>query len=284
MRMTRLAPGAGAVARLRSSLESLTPALQRVAEFALEQPENVIYLSVTELAERSGSGEASVIRLCRDLGYQGFQDFKLSLTADLAASNVSQPSSELEGTLGIIAHAVHTAERALEETAQILEPDTVDRVVDALEVASRIEVYGVAASGVTAQDFAYKFLRLGLNAMAHTDPHLAAMSAANLTKNTVAIGISRSGSTKDTVHALELAKCAGAFTVAVTHRSRSPITAAHAVLYTSSPESPTEGGAVSSKVGQMLVLEVIFTALLARLKHGRESVRRTAEAVVDKSF
>lgn len=282
--MTRFAPTAGTVARLRSSLQSLTPALQRVAEFALEQPEDVIYLSVTELAERSGSGEASVIRLCRDLGYQGFQDFKLSLTADLAASNVTSPSSDLEGTPAIIAHAVHSAERALEETAQILEPETVDRVVDALETAKRIEVYGVAASGVTAQDFAYKFVRLGLNALAQTDPHLAAMSAANLTRNTVAIGISRSGSTKDTVHALELARRTGAFTVAITHRSRSPITAADAVLYTSSPESPTEGGAVSSKVGQMLVLEVIFTALLARLKGGREAVRRTAEAVVDKSF
>ena len=282
--MTRFAPTAGTVARLRSSLPSLTPALQRVAEYALEKPEDVIYLSVTELASLSGSGEASVIRLCRDLGYQGFQDFKLSLTADLASSNVSSPSSALQGTPAIIAHAVHSAERALEETAQILEPQTVDRVVDALEAAGRIEVYGVAASGVTAQDFAYKFVRLGLNALVHTDPHMAAMSAANLGKNTVAIGISRSGSTKDTVRALELAQRAGAFTVAITHRSRSPITAADAVLYTSSPESPTEGGAVSSKVGQMLVLEVIFTALLARLKGGREAVRRTAEAVVDKSF
>lgn len=282
--MNRPAPGAGTVARLRSSLRSLTPALKRVAAFALEKPEDVIYLSVTELASLAGSGEASVIRLCRDLGYQGFQDFKLSLTADLATSNVSTPPATLEGTPGIIAHAVRTAERALQETAQILEPETVDRVVNALVRARRIEIYGVAASGVTAQDFAYKFVRLGLNAIAYTDPHMAAMSAANLTKNAVAIGISRSGSTKDTVHALEVANRAGAFTVAVTHRSRSPITAVDAVLYTSSPESPTEGGAVSSKVGQMLVLEVIFTALLVRLEHGREAVRRTAGAVVDKSF
>jgi DNA-binding MurR/RpiR family transcriptional regulator len=147
-----------------------------------------------------------------------------------------------------------------------------------------VEVYGVGASGVTANDVAYKFLRLGIPAFAYTDPHLATMAASNLEAGAVAIGISRSGSTVDTVRALDAARAGGAFTVAVTHRARSPITAAGAILHTSSPESPLSGGAVSSKVGQLLVLEVLFTALLLRYPGAGTAVQRTAAAVVEKSF
>lgn len=276
-------PQPGAVARLRAEAESLTPALQRVARYAAANPELVIYQSVTELAELSGAGEASVIRMCRDLGYAGFQEFKLALAADLAATDAAG-APPAEGTRGLIAAALHGAGYALEETAAVLDPREVDRVVEAVAAAPRLEVYGVGASGVTAQDFAYKFLRLGLPAQAFADPHLAAMAASNLPAGAVAIGISRSGSTVDTVRALELARAAGAFTVALTHRARSPLASADAVLHTSSPESPLTGGAVSSKVGQLLVLDVLFTALLARLPGAREATGRTAAAVADKSY
>ena len=276
-------PQPGAVLRLRAELDNLTPALGRVARYAAANPELVVYQSVTELAELSGAGEASVIRMCRDLGYAGFQEFKLALAADLSATEALE-APEPEGTRGLVASALHGARYALEETAAVLDPLEVDRVVEAVLSAPRVEVYGVGASGVTAQDFAYKFLRLGLSAQALTDPHLAAMAASNLPAGAVAIGISRSGSTVDTLRALELARAAGAFTVALTHRARSPLASADAVLHTSSPESPLAGGAVTSKVGQLLVLDVLFTALLARLPGAREAAGRTAAAVADRNY
>ena len=277
----------GALVRLRHGLEALTPALQRVARYAAEHPEAVIYQTVTELADASGAGEASVIRACRDLGYSGFQDFKLALAVDLAGRGVAQPEAAgavPHDTIGIINFAAYVSKEALDATAGILDPDAVDRVTAAIGSAPRIEVYGVGASGITAQDFAYKFLRLGLPVVAILDPHLAAMSAANLPAGAVAIGISRSGSTMDTIVALQTARAVGAYTVALTHRARSAITFADAILYTSSPESPLSGGAVSSKVGQLLVLEVLFTALMLRMPSAADAVRRTAQAVADKSL
>jgi DNA-binding MurR/RpiR family transcriptional regulator len=84
---------ASPLAQLRSVQSSLTPVLERIAAYALSHPHKVIYHTVTELAEASGTSEASVIRFCRDLGYAGFQDFKLALAVDLASHPVA-PSDD----------------------------------------------------------------------------------------------------------------------------------------------------------------------------------------------
>lgn len=111
------------------------------------------------------------------------------------------------------------------------------------------------------------------------------MSAARLTETSVAIGVSSSGSVVDTVYALQTARAAGAFIVALTNRAKSPMTAtSSAVLLASNPESPLTGGAIPSKIGQLLVLDVLFSSLLSSYESGLTAVQKTAEAVVDKSY
>lgn len=275
----------GILARLRATLPGLTPALQRIAEYALDAPDKVLYHTVTELAEAASSSEGSVIRFCKDMGFSGFQDFKLALATDLA----SAPRESASGVLGepgnIITNAVQHAETAIRETGQLLDLSEIEQTTAQLLLADRIDVYGVGASGVIAHYVHYKLLRLGLNVQAFVDPHLAAMSAAYLTKASVAIGVSSSGSVVDTVHALQTARVAGAFTVSLTNRAKSPMTAiSDAVLLASNPESPLTGGAIPSKIGQLLVLDVLFSSLLSQRSSGLTAVQKTAEAVVDKSY
>lgn len=273
----------GTLARLRATIPGLTPALQRIAEYALEAPEKVIYHTVTELAEAAHSSEGSVIRFCKDLGFSGFQDFKLALATDLAAAPRDK-ALNIPGEQGIITAAVQHAQTAIRETAQLLELSQVEKVAAQVLSAERIDVYGVGASGVIAHYVEYKLLRLGLNVQAFVDPHLAAMSAARLTGASLAIGVSSSGSVIDTVYALQTARAAGAFTVALTNRAKSPMTAsASAVLLASNPESPLTGGAIPSKIGQLLVLDVLFSSLLSNAD-GLEAVQKTAGVVVDKSY
>ncbi len=273
----------GALSRLRAQLDLLTPALRRVAAHALAHPFEVIYQTVTELAEASGSGEASVIRLTRDLGFLGFQDFKLALAADLA--HEPTPEGTAETPADLILQAVRRTQTAIAETHKVLEADALGAVLDLLAGARAVLVCGQGASGVTAQDYAFKLLRLGVPVWAPGDAHLAAMQAATLPAGSVALGISRSGSTTDTVHCLRQAKLAGARTVAITHRAKSPITRhADLTLYTASPEDPLGGGAVATTVGQLLVLEALYRGLTLRLPHASESLRLTAAAVTEKSY
>lgn len=269
----------GALARLRAAEPHLPPALQRIALSVLGQPAGAVYQSVTELAEQAGAGEASVIRLCRDLGFRGFQDFKLALAVDLAATGRPREDDN------VVAEAVTQAHDVLEATRQVLSPEVLTQAALALMAAPRIEVTGQGASGVTALDFAYKLLRLGLPAQGHQDAHLAAMAAAVLPPGGVVIGVTRSGSTVDTVHALRLAQSAGRVAIAVTQHSRSPAAqAASWVLLSSGVEGPLAGGSISSKISQLLVLEALHLTLVRRLPGADAAIQATAEAVVDKSY
>ena len=280
--------GAGALSRLRAGLPYLSPALKRLAEAVLATPKEVVYQSVTELAEGAGVGEASVIRLCRDLGFKGFQDFKLALAADLAVrpqgenGNGNADDTDLESVLDRV---TREAQGALGETRAMLGGAGLEPILSALLRTDQLLIFGAGASGVTAQDFAYKFLRLGYRVLAPADAHLAAMTAATLPKEAVVIGISRSGSTLDTVRVLDLANAAGTTTVVVTQRPRSPAAnAAKHALYTAHPESPLTGGSISSKMGQLLLLDALFAALLTRRPDAEARVAATARAVTDRNY
>lgn len=276
-------PG-GALGRMRAQQDFLSPSLRRVTEYVLGHPESVVYQTITELADAVGVGEATVTRLCRKLGFPGFHAFKISLTLDQAnASDEELPQGE--GVADLAAQATYHVTSALEETRRIIDAEAVERVAQAIARAPRVDVTGQGNSGFTAQFFAHKLMRLGVAAVSHPDPHVAAVSASTLPHEGVLIGITRSGSTIDTVQALKVAGERGAYTVAITNRASSPVTHfAREVLYTASPEGPLAGGAISSLTSQVLVLEVLYLALLPLLPGASESIRTTAESVVEKKF
>ena len=260
--------------------------MQRIATRVLESPETAIFQSVTEFADAAGSSEASVIRFCRLLGFRGFQEFKLKLALDLGASSALPSRSEQANTTADIIHQLtQDSLTALSETSHLLDPEAVDRATDAILAARRVEMYGVGTSGISAQYLEHKLTRLGLASKSIQDPHLAAMSASQLGPDAVAIGVSSSGSTHDTIHTLKLARQVGAFCVAVVNHRKSPLASvAHCVLLASSHEPPLLEGAGPSKTSQFLLFEVLFSTLAKKHAGAQEAIRQTAESVVDKVF
>ena len=234
------------IARLRVASHAMSPALARIAAYVLARPERVLSQTITELAEQAGSSEASVIRLCRDQGFGGFQQFKLALASELA---VTLARSEEAGAQDAIGKLVARAVGALQETGELLDRGVVAEVAARLAAARRIVVTGVGASAITADYAHYKLVRLGLPGTACADPHLAAMAATGLGEDDVLLVVSSSGSTMDSVRVAEIAARRGAFVAAITNRTRSPLVAAcKAVLVASWPETPLTGGALPSKI------------------------------------
>jgi RpiR family carbohydrate utilization transcriptional regulator len=276
----------GVLTKLRALLPDLSPALSRIAGYAVQYPDRVLYHTVTELAEASGSSEGSVIRFCHDIGFSGFQDFKLALAIDLSNSPTATAAlSDDQGEEDLVNSVLSHTATAIQETGLLLDREAMDTVAHRIRAARRVDIFGVGASGIIARYFHYKLVRLGLVAQALEDPHLAAMSAASLDDTCVAIGISSSGSIIDTVHTLQVAKQAGAFTIAVTNRPKSPLTAwADAILVASNPESPLTGGDVASKIGQLVLLDVLFSVIIYQDKERTAAIQATAAAVVEKSY
>ncbi|EYB69222.1 RpiR family transcriptional regulator [Deinococcus phoenicis] len=273
-----------ALARLHAEQAQLPPTLGRIATYVLAHPEEVMYQTITELAGAAGVVESAVTRLCRRLGFSGFHAFKIALSGDVSQTQRHQTQGGPEAT-DPLSVAARQAVQAIEGTRQTVDPAALERVARAIAGAVRVDVVGQSNSGLSAQFLANKLARVGVPAVAYTDPHLAAVAASTQSAQGVVVGLTRSGSTIDTVQTLRLAATRGAFTVAVTHRVSSPITRhAREVLSTSSPEAPLAGGAISSLVSQVLLIEALYLTLLPLLPGAGAFLRETAESVVDKKY
>ncbi|MDR7314601.1 MurR/RpiR family transcriptional regulator [Brevibacillus nitrificans] len=274
--------------QIQSLLPSFTKSEQKVAHIVLNQTESVIYSSVIDLAEKAEVGETTVLRFCRKIGFRGYQEFKLALAQELV-----NPVKNLHGevgeddSLGILTQKVTATNRqAIEDTSTLFDLEQLERCIELLGNAGTIHFYGVGTSAVTAQDAKYTCLRIGLRVDAFTESHLQAMAAATLGPGDVAVGLSVSGSTKDTIDSLKVAKEAGATVICITHYRRSPITnVADITLLTAAQEGPLQGGSLAAKMAQLHVLDVIATALTMRNKEKALMYKeRTAKAVLARKY
>ncbi|MDC3413820.1 MurR/RpiR family transcriptional regulator [Aquibacillus sp. 3ASR75-11] len=267
---------------INSYYPSLTKSAQKVADFVLENLDQVMYYSVTDLADEVGVGETTVLRFCKKIGFKGYQEFKLSI-----AQNVpnEQESDEPESPNLIQSISTNTIQ-AIKHTASMISESDLNSAVRLLEDANSIHFFGVGTSGLTALDAKSRFLRIGRRTESITDSHLQAMTAATLSEGDVVVGISVSGSTRDTVRSLEIAKENGAKIIAITYYSRSPITQlANIVLNGGGKESPLEGGSLTAKMSQLFVIDLLCTGMALLNKDSSiDMKRKTASAVVDKIY
>jgi len=276
--------------RIRALAPSLAPAERRVAERVLADPAAASASTITSLAHDCETSETTVIRFCRAIGFTGYPALRLALAAENGRSDPGD-ARELTGDIAadddldkVVAKIAFADARAVEETAQQLDLDALHEVIDALVAARRVDVYGVGASGFVALDFQQKLHRIGRVAFAWTDPHIALTSAALLTEDDVAVAISHSGATQDTLDALALAHRSGATTVALTNFPRSPLARrADHVLTTAARETTFRSGATASRLAQLTVVDCVFVGVAQRtFATTQRALEVTHEAVADR--
>lgn len=273
---------------LSSIYSSLTKSEQKVADVVLKNPESAVFYTITDLAEQAEVGDTSVIRLCRKLGFKGYQEFKLSLVQVLS-SPTEQVHGEIEegDSLDEIIQKITALNTAtLQNTSSLLQADQLQKAMDAIIGARKLYFFGVGSSGYTAMYSKYRFMRLGFQVDCAEDAHIIAMNAALAQKEDVVFGISSSGSTKDLVDAVQIAKENGALIICLTNHARSPITHhADVVLLATAKETPLQGGAFSSKLAQIHVMDILSTAIAIRQKERTyTALEKTAKAVLDKLY
>ncbi|MEW6048954.1 MAG: MurR/RpiR family transcriptional regulator [Bacillota bacterium] len=273
---------------IRDIRPNLAPAEQKVADYVLSHAPEVVYASVTSLAEACGVSESTVIRFCHATGFKGYQELKLTLARDLAQPpGTIEENIELSDDLPtVVTKVTANSVQCLYDTQRLLDVSQLRRAVDAIAGASRVNFYGVGGSGASALQAAYKFLRIGVQSYAYVDGHLQAMAAATLGPGDVAVGISQSGSTKDVVEACTRARESGATVIGITGHVRSPLAkVAGIVLVTATREAPLGSDAIRSTIAQLYVIDLLFTGVcMARYDRAMEYTGKTAEAVLTKLY
>jgi len=270
------------LSKIKAARDTLRKSEQKVADVVIADPDASVQSSIQAIATRAGVSEPTVIRFCRALECVGFQQFKLKLAQDLARRGTffyqdvtaEDSSRELANKLldGAIASLVQIREQINE--------DALDQAIALYEQCNRVELYGSGGSAVVAEDAQLKFFRLGKPAIAYSDPHIQHAAAALLDKGALVIAISHSGRSSDILKTVEIARQAQAKVISVT-ATRSPLAQCSDIALTVDVNEDSDiFSPVKSRLGQMVVLDVLAVGVAVRGgDHMLEQLARARRAI-----
>jgi len=252
--------------RIRQMRDALTPAERRVADLAINHPRSIINDPIIDIARKADVSQPTVIRFCRSLGCQGLSDFKLKLATGLT------------GTIPLSHSQVHLGDTATDFGAKVLDNtvsailqlrerlnfDQVERAIDLLSGARRIEFYGLGNSSIVAQDGHYKFFRFGIPTIAYSDLYMQAASAALLGKGDVIVAISKSGKAPELLRVLEVAMQAGAQVIAITSSNTPLVKKATVALETDHIEIRESQLSMISRILHLVMIDMLAVGVAIR--------------------
>ncbi|SEJ16266.1 transcriptional regulator, RpiR family [Arthrobacter sp. yr096] len=275
--------------RIRSLLPALRPSERAVAELVLADPSRAAMMSIGDLAEHGGTSTTSVVRFYKKVGYRGYSDLRLDLAretareslANNAPTGVYEDINTSDSLRDIVSKIAYNETMSIADTAQVLDVDQLAEAVEAISRSRKIDIFGVGAGGLVGQDLQQKLHRIGLTSFTWPEVHVALTSAALLDDDGVAVAISHSGATVDTVDFLKAAKDTGATTIAITNHADSPLgRTAHIVLSTAARETPFRPGAMGSRIAQMMVVDCLFVGVAQHSYEASIAALRKTHAAV----
>ena len=244
---------------INNALPSMRKSERKVGQFVLAKPREVIRMRIVDLAEQSEVSEPTVIRFCRAIGCNGFQDFKLALAQQLASSpSYGQIAvTDTDSTAQYSFKAFDATIDSLLKVRDHLNLEMLDCAVQILCSAQRVEFYGFGASAAVAFDAQHRFFRLQLATAAYSDPHLQNMSATSLSPNDVVVAFSQSGRTRALLDSIELVKKRGAQVISLAPSETPVSNAATIPIMIDVKEDIQIYTPLSSRIAHLAVIDVL---------------------------
>lgn len=278
----------GFFTRLNVAMPKLRDSEKKIVEFIQNNQEEIIHLSITEVAERSETSESSVVRLCKRLGYKGFQDMKIHLAKEVIepVKQIHEVIEKGDNVMTIKKKVFQSNIQALYDSLEVCDDEQLVKAVEAIRKARTIEFYGTGGSGTVALDAQHKLLKLGIKSSAYIDPTLQAMSASMLTEEDVVVGISHTGSNTDVLNSLKIAKESGATLICITNASKSPITTiSDIILQTASNETLFRTDAIASRIAQLTIIDILVAATAnEKYEFYYQNLQKTRKSTIDKKL
>ena len=255
--------------KIKAYLRSLNTAEKKVAKYILEKPDNVLEMTISELATESSVSESTVFKMCRTLDFNGFRDFKITLARQYRGPEsfpiADEPIKRTDSAESIAYKAFQFSIDALNSSLKTLDYAELERAYKALKDARRVLVISIGISRTTSIFAADKFSFFGIDAVAATDAHVQAMRASLLTVRDVLFAFSRSGDTRDTIEAVKIAKEKGATIIGVTNNLRSYFAKLLDIqLLVESKDSKFRWDVLASRIEHFCVVDAIYMMLAAR--------------------
>ncbi len=276
LRSLDAAQGSTILSQVQRALPQLSPAEQRVANHVLSHPRSALNDPIAQLAKVANVSQPTVIRFCRSLGCEGLSDFKLRLASGLSGTipithtQVTNEDSMLELGVKVLGNTAS----AILQVRDHLNRETIDNAIELIANAARVEFYGVGHYGTVADDAQFKFLRIGVSAMAYTDPRLQQLAAGLSDSNVVTVVISSSGRIDELLRVVEKAKERGSTVIAITS-SQSPLARkADLTLVLDHVEDVSTHVPMIGRILHLLMIDILVVGVT--LRRGEENLPKLA--------
>lgn len=270
---------------LQNMLDQLPASERKIAQYILENPRSILNSTVNDIGTQAKTSGAAVIRLCKSLGLNGFQDLKVRIAGDLVKPVAEQGYRDIEpdeSYYSIVQKTTSNSIQSIRDSEEIINYEELERAVQTLLLAQNVHFFGIGASNIIAKDAQQKFLRIQKNATAFTDTHLVATLIANASKNDVVFAISHSGETAEVVKVMALAKERGVKTISLTKYGQCSVASlADIKLFTSySGEAAFRSAATSSRLAQLYMMDILFLSM-ATVQYDQtiQAIDQTREAI-----
>lgn len=272
--------------RINSRRSSMTGTMARIADFLVQNPKAPLRYSIKELADKAQTSPATVTRFCRQLGYSGYVPFRVSVAADVGRSDSQtswhtdigrefQPDDSAEDVLSSLLNSHH---RSLVETAEGLNLKAIKVISQHMALARHIDIYGVGGSAVIGDELRARLYRIGLPVHSWSELHAGLTSASLQGPDCVAIGISNTGRTEQTLEMVRAARRSGATTIGISSDPDSTLLAdVDFALVSSAHERFLQPDDLSAKHSQLLVIDLLYL-LIAQENFSRTTGSLAASA------
>ncbi|MFR8034695.1 MAG: MurR/RpiR family transcriptional regulator [Lachnospiraceae bacterium] len=258
-------------AKIQGVYTGLRPSEKKAADYFLHYHQSMEKLRIEDVAKKAEVSQPTILRFLKALGYQGFKEFKYALIQEEAREEQKEEDAiELYGFRlskkdmleQIPGKVIATSIQMLEETLKSVQVKEYKRAVEAILKAESIVIYSVENSVCTANDLLTKLMYLGLNCRMYEDYYLQSISAKNLTKQDLAIGISYSGYSRDTVEMMRLARAAGAATLVLTNFENAMIADYADILLCASHHQFLYGDTIFSRITQLALVDMLYAGVI----------------------
>lgn len=265
------------VERIETNFINFSPKEQKIATYLLQEQKKLGNISIQDLSAAIGTSAATITRFCRKVGCDSYVQLKMELSS-------SALDVEKNENVDSFYQVTKYYNRVIERTAELLDEEQINRVIQILKNANRIVIYGMGSSGLTAKEFAIRLSRMGINAISETDSHMVIIGSAITQVGDIVIGFSNSGETKEVVHALKNAKSNGATVISVTSIKGSTIAKlADETFFVHSSRFVNNDQFANSQLPFYYLIDIITLQLLEN-PHYAMKMKTTVQEILQKAI
>lgn len=271
---------------IRTKYNTLSETQKSVADYVLANPQKVILFTLHELSEACGISETSIIRFLHKVDYKSYQVFRVHIAKEISRNgedsgqDIMGEITEDDSTAAVKEKVLQHIVRSVKDSNETIDPSSIDKLIGYITSARKIVWVGMGSSAAITKDGFHKLMKVGIDSFYFSDPHLINVVASQLTPQDLLIVVSHSGESREVLDAIHFAKSNGAKIASITSYQRSNAAMmSDCVILSSSLETKYRSDAMTSRIIQLAIIDIIYISLSLRLKNAAEEIQKSREAV-----